>query len=64
MKLLILTEFEGYPNGDDKPPVTFRPSSEAVDVSDAFGEMIVAKGLAQAQSGKAAKPIKPAPGDA
>jgi len=48
MKVQILQEFEGYPDGDDKGPTTFKVSADAVDVPDAFGTMIVGKGLARA----------------
>lgn len=65
MKVQILQEFDGYPNGDDKGPVTFKPGAEPVEVEDAFGEMIVGKGLAKAVDAPAGGPARePAAGDA
>jgi hypothetical protein len=56
MKVQILIEFEGYPDGDDKGPTTYRPGADAIEVPDAFGEMIIGKGHAQA-AGSVVSPV-------
>lgn len=66
-QVIVLREFEGYPNGDDKAAVSFAVTGKPVDVPDDFADMIVGKGLARAVDGAAAgkkKPSATAPGDA
>ncbi len=48
MNVIILKNFEGYPDGGDKPSRHFAASDQAITVPDDFGAMIVEKGLARA----------------
>ena len=51
MKVIIQQNFEGYPDGPDKPSRHYVAGKESIDVSDDFGKLIVGKGLAVAAGG-------------
>jgi hypothetical protein len=48
MKVIIDQDFEGYPDAPDRPGRHFKAGAEPIEVPDAFGKMIVAKGHAHA----------------
>lgn len=50
-QIIVMREFQGYPDGDDKAPVTFAVTDTAVDVPAEFAEMVIGKGLARAAEG-------------
>lgn len=60
MKVIIDQNFEGYPDAPDRPGRHFRAGPEPIEVPDAFGKLIIAKGHAHAAATDVAHAPAPA----